>query len=310
MPGLVSRFGCRGVRRIPGIIGIAIGQKLKRTSRGTGTLRSSLGRLTLVANRHPMIAHTGGTVTNFGVHRNVPINMTMALHSSQVCSFLGHLVGLTLPHVHSFHKVDPGDFSNHKGCALNLQRRLVFPRVSCSNVSRVHNVSVAVIAATGASRRKQTLLGTLNVPFQSGWREFVHRVEAVTTGSAVTSVLAHVQGTGLTQRRAIGVPSAQVAQDVTGMLGRRKFVASCSRTARSNETRLMVTLGCGNGAHRPVVHGLAHIDGPNLQICSGQGRLPQILNNVNVTVISASDKVVASHSTHHRKVNNRILYCI
>lgn len=108
----------------------------------------------------------------------------MALHNRRVCRFLSHLVTVTVPHVHSFHNFSPGTFSKHNGCSLNVGRRVMFPRMSFSGVSHVHNVSMAVAASTRSSRRNHTLLGTFNFPF--GWNGSI-----VTGGDVVGHRLGH-----------------------------------------------------------------------------------------------------------------------
>lgn len=168
MGNLRRGCGCGGMVRVPGIAGIIVGVTINRTIAGSGTLSTTIGSVAVVSNRGPVVAGTGGSVTTFGVHRNVGLNYGIALHNRQVCRFLSGLVGLALPHIHSFRNIDTANFSNHNGCALNLGRRLVFPRVRCSGISGTHNVSVAVIAATAASRRNHSVLGVVNVPFR-GW---------------------------------------------------------------------------------------------------------------------------------------------
>lgn len=154
--------------RVPGLRGVIVGVNMNSTMNGTGTLRTTIGSLAVVTNRGPIVAGTGGSVTGFGIHRNVTLNAGIALHNRHVCRFLSELVGTTLPHMHSFHNVDTATFSNHNGCTLNLGRRLVFPRVRCSRMRHIANVSVVVMADTGASRRTHRLLARFNVPFR-GW---------------------------------------------------------------------------------------------------------------------------------------------
>lgn len=168
IPSLVRGFRCASVVRTPGVSGVIVGVNINSTISGAGGLSGTIRRLALVSNRGPIVALTGGSVTTFHLHRNVPVNAGIALHNREVCSFLSGLMAISLPHMHSFHKVDGGSFSNHKGCALNVGRRLVFPRISCSEISGIHNVSVIVMAATGASRRSERLLARLKVPFR-GW---------------------------------------------------------------------------------------------------------------------------------------------
>lgn len=53
-----------------------------------------------------------------------------------------------------------------------------------------------------------------------------------------------------------------------------------------------------------------HIDHPNLHVCGHGSRLPGIVTNLNVTIISASGNIVASHTTHRTNLNNRVVYCM
>lgn len=163
-PTLRGRFGCSSTVRVPILGGVIVGRNLNSTARSGGVISMTVGRVATVANRGTITACSGGSVTGFGLHGGVPVNIVMALHHRHVCRFLRGLIHISLPHVHSFGNVRDG-FSNHNGCALNVARRVVFPRVGVSRVSHVRNVGVAFIAATGASRRNFTLLGTFNLPF-------------------------------------------------------------------------------------------------------------------------------------------------
>lgn len=172
-PTLGSGFNCGDIVRVPGLSGIIVGITYNRTGSGRGVLRTIVGSLNRVANRGTIIYHTGGDITGFGLHRNAPVNYGIALHNRHVCRFISHFFGITLPHIHSFHNVGNGNFSNHNGFTYNVGRRVVFPRVSFSGISTIHNVSIYFIAATGASRRNGRLLGTLNTPFtaRGGWKK-------------------------------------------------------------------------------------------------------------------------------------------
>ncbi len=168
-PTLVGGFNCGDIVRVPGLSGIMVGMTTNRTGSGTGMVSTVVGSLNGVANRGTITYHTEGSMTGFGLHRNVPVNTGIALHNREVCRFISELFGTTLPEMHSFENVGPSTFSNHNGCTVNIGRRLVFPRVSCSGVSGMHNVSVVFIAATGASRRTHRLLALVNTPF-TGWK--------------------------------------------------------------------------------------------------------------------------------------------
>lgn len=185
---VVGGFKCGGVVRIPGLSGIMVGVNINRTGSGTGLLRSTVTSVRGVTKRGTIMAETGGSMTGFGVERNVPVKYGIALEKRGVCRFISHLVGLSLPHMHSFEKMGPGTFSKENGCTLKVGRRLVFPRVRCSGVSGIENVSMVFIAATGASRRTHRLLARFGVPF-TGWgkRGFV-------TGASVGVGRRHTPG--------------------------------------------------------------------------------------------------------------------
>lgn len=163
-PTLGSRFRCSSAVRIPMLGGVIVGRNLNVTITSGGVVRMTVGRLATVANRGTMTAVSHGSVTGFGLHGGVPVKMVMALHHREVCRFLRGLIHMTLPHVHSFGNVRDG-FSNGNGCALNVRRRVVFPRVGVSDVAEVLKVGVAFMASTRASRRNCTLLGRFNLPF-------------------------------------------------------------------------------------------------------------------------------------------------
>ncbi len=163
-PTLGGRFGCASSVRVPMLGGVMVGRNLNVTATSGGVVSITVGRVSTVANRGTITAISGGSITGFGLHGGVPVNIVIALHHREVCRFLRGLIHITLPHVHSFGNVRDG-FSNHKGCALNVRRRVVFPRVAVSSVSHVLNVGVAFMAATRASRRNCTLLGRFKLPF-------------------------------------------------------------------------------------------------------------------------------------------------
>ncbi len=150
---------------MPGIDGMIVGVNFNVIR---GSIRGGLiRRLTTVANRRPLLYHTHGDISGFGLHRNVMVNTGTALHNRGVCRFLSHLFGIALPHVHSFHNLPGENFSKHNGCAFNLGSRAAFPRVSTARMPTRGNVSVAVYAAnsSGATHR---LLALLNLPFTNG----------------------------------------------------------------------------------------------------------------------------------------------
>lgn len=127
--------------------------------------------------------------------------------------------------------------------------------------------------------------------------------------SPVTSVLAHVHGTGSTCRRGMSVPTSGVGTTILRVLGGRNFVGGIRRVRMRNRRMLHIMLGCNTG-HRGIVGNLGEVSGPNLHMCTKRRRLPGILNKLNVTVVSASGNVGASGTTHGRNLNKRILTCI
>ncbi len=188
IPTLAGRFNCAAIVRIPHLRGVMLGRNLNVTMTSGGVVRATVARVATVANRGTMRALSHGSVSGFGLHGGVPVNIHMALHSGGVCRFLRHLIHITLPHVHSFGNVRDG-LSNHNGCALNVARRVVFPRVGVSDIRGVLKVGVAFIAATGASRRNCTLLERFKLPFGGGW--FGRMVSSVTGRSVGTHRMGH-----------------------------------------------------------------------------------------------------------------------
>lgn len=72
---------------------------------------------------------------------------------------------------------------------------------------------------------------------------------------------------------------------------------------------LGIALGCNSGG-RGMVANVGEVSGPNLHMCTNGRRLPHILNNLKVTMVSASRNIVDSGGTHGLNLNNRIVTCI
>lgn len=137
------------------------------------------------------------------------------------------------------------------------------------------------------------------------------RQEEVYVGlaSPVTSVLAHVHGTGSIGGTAISVPDDGGLIRVTHILRRRNCVRNCSIRSAIPRGALRVALGCNPGG-TGIVGNVHHVSGPNLHGCANITSVPHIHNNLNATVVSADRNIVASHSTHGRGINNRVVTCI
>lgn len=135
------------------------------------------------------------------------------------------------------------------------------------------------------------------------------RMGAVIVASPVTSLLAHVHGTGVIHRRGLRIPTSGVGGRVTRVLGHRNFMHSIRLVRSGGRNVVHVFLGCNSGG-RHIVANLGHVDGPNLHMCTGTSRMPHMLGNLKVTLISASRKILASGRTHTGRINKRMLTCI
>lgn len=133
--------------------------------------------------------------------------------------------------------------------------------------------------------------------------------DVVRVASAVTSLLAEVHGTGSTGRSSIRVPTSGLGGSVYRVLISRNCMGGFAIVRSNGRNIVGMALGCAsNGA--PIVANLHHMSGPNLEVCDGTRSVPGMVGNLNVTVVSASGNIVASHRTEGRRVNNRILTCV
>lgn len=128
--------------------------------------------------------------------------------------------------------------------------------------------------------------------------------------SPVTSCLAELEGTVVTRRHIMRIPTSGLGGRVAGVLFRGNCVLGCGFMRSNPRNSVGITLGCGPAAGRGTVGYLGHISAPNLHGCANCGSVPEIVGKLNVTVLSASGNMVASGRTSSLGVNNRILYCV
>jgi len=110
----------------------------------------------------------------------------------------------------------------------------------------------------------------------------------------ISDVLTRIRNANMVKHQIVQIPSTKMSIDVISILKAEGFIDDFETYIENSRTFLLVSLKYKGKQREPVISKIERISKPGLRVYTKAKKLPKVLNNLGIAIVSTSQGVMTN----------------
>lgn len=123
----------------------------------------------------------------------------------------------------------------------------------------------------------------------------------------ISDMLTRIRNANMVKHQIVQIPSTKMSLAITGILKEEGYIDDFEQYSENNKNYLLISLKYTGKSRTPVICKLERISKPGLRVYSSSNKLPKVLNNLGIAILSTSKGVMTNLKAKELGIGGEIL---
>jgi small subunit ribosomal protein S8 len=123
----------------------------------------------------------------------------------------------------------------------------------------------------------------------------------------ISDVLTRIRNANMVKHQIVQIPSTKMSVDIISILKTEGFIDDFETYTENSRKFLLVSLKYKGKQREPVISKLERISKPGLRVYTKAKKLPKVLNNLGIAIVSTSQGVMTNLKAKELGIGGEIL---
>lgn len=123
----------------------------------------------------------------------------------------------------------------------------------------------------------------------------------------ISDMLTRIRNANMVKHQIVQIPSTKMSLAITKILKEEGYIEDFEQYSENNKNYLLISLKYTGQSRQPVICKLERISKPGLRVYSSSQKLPKVLNNLGIAILSTSKGVMTNLKAKELGIGGEIL---
>ena len=123
----------------------------------------------------------------------------------------------------------------------------------------------------------------------------------------ISDMLTRIRNANMVKHQIVQIPSTKMSLAITEILKEEGYIEDFEQYSENNKNYLLISLKYTGKSRQPVICKLERISKPGLRVYSSSKKLPKVLNNLGIAIVSTSKGVMTNLKAKELGIGGEIL---
>jgi small subunit ribosomal protein S8 len=123
----------------------------------------------------------------------------------------------------------------------------------------------------------------------------------------ISDMLTRIRNANMVKHQIVQIPSTKMSLAITEILKEEGYIEGFEQYSENNKNYLLVSLKYTGKSRQPVICKLERVSKPGLRVYSSSKKLPKVLNNLGIAILSTSKGVMTNLKAKELGVGGEVL---
>ena len=123
----------------------------------------------------------------------------------------------------------------------------------------------------------------------------------------ISDILTRIRNANMAKHEIVKIPATKISKSIAGILKEEGFIKEFEIYTEESHSYLLLCLKYKGNLREPVIYKLERVSKPGLRVYVNANKLPTVLNNLGIAIISTSKGIITNLKAKELKVGGEIL---
>ena len=123
----------------------------------------------------------------------------------------------------------------------------------------------------------------------------------------ISDMLTRIRNANMVKHQIVQIPSTKMSLAITEILKAEGYIQDFEQYSENNKNYLLISLKYTGKSRQPVICKLERVSKPGLRVYSSSKKLPKVLNNLGIAIVSTSKGVMTNLKAKELGIGGEIL---
>jgi len=126
----------------------------------------------------------------------------------------------------------------------------------------------------------------------------------------ISDMLTRIRNANMVKHQIVQIPLTKMSLTITKILKEEGYIEDFENYIENEKKYLLISLKYIGKSRKPVICKLKRISKPGLRVYSNSRKLPKVLDNLGIAIISTSKGVMTNLKANELKIGGEVLFYI
>jgi small subunit ribosomal protein S8 len=123
----------------------------------------------------------------------------------------------------------------------------------------------------------------------------------------ISDMLTRIRNANMVKHQIVQIPSTKMSLAITEILKAEGYIEDFEQYSENNKKYLLISLKYTGKSRQPVICKLERVSKPGLRVYSSSKKLPKVLNNLGIAIVSTSKGVMTNLKAKELGIGGEVL---
>jgi len=123
----------------------------------------------------------------------------------------------------------------------------------------------------------------------------------------ISDMLTRIRNANMVKHQIVQIPSTKMSLAITQILKAEGYIEDFEQYYENNKNYLLISLKYMGKSRQPVICKLERVSKPGLRVYSSSKKLPKVLNNLGIAIVSTSKGVMTNLKAKELGIGGEVL---
>ena len=123
----------------------------------------------------------------------------------------------------------------------------------------------------------------------------------------ISDMLTRIRNANMVKHQIVQIPSTKMSLAITEILKEEGYIEDFEQYSENNKHYLLISLKYTGKSRQPVICKLERVSKPGLRVYSSSQKLPKVLNNLGIAIVSTSKGVMTNLKAKELGIGGEVL---
>jgi small subunit ribosomal protein S8 len=123
----------------------------------------------------------------------------------------------------------------------------------------------------------------------------------------ISDMLTRIRNANMVKHQIVQIPSTKMSLAIITILKEEGYIEDFEQYSENNKNYLLISLKYMGKSRQPVICKLERVSKPGLRVYSSSQKLPKVLNNLGIAIVSTSKGVMTNLKAKELGIGGEVL---